>query len=68
MAPSRGLMLNIGLHSEKHEKIFWSESIDNWYVASPSRPLPSCSNNAIGAKNGPAPGGTCFTLAYIVKT
>ena len=26
-----------------------------------------CSNHAPGAKNGPTPGYTCFTLAYIVK-
>ena len=24
-----------------------------------------CSNNSPGAKNGPAPGDTCFTWAYI---
>ena len=59
-------MLYIGLNREKHEKIFLSETI---------RPRAMIFgmyrhhlvDYAPGAKNGPAPGVTSFTLAYIGK-
>ena len=59
-------MFYIGLHvyREVHGKKFLSEAI--WYVASPCGPQ-VCSNYAPGSKNGPAPGVTYFTLAYIGK-
>ena len=46
MAPPQGHMLYTGLYKENHEKIFMSlnhkaYSLDIWYVASPSKPLPS---------------------------
>ena len=65
-------MFYIGLYSEKLEKIFLSAIIRpkvlifgiqhhlvNFYQV--------CLNYAPGTKNGPAPGVSCFTLAYIVK-
>ena len=59
-------MFYIGLYRENVEKIFLSETtrpralifgmyhhlVDLYQV---------CSNNSHGAKNGPAPGVTCFT-------
>ena len=36
-------------------------SIGIWYVASPSVPLPSLFKLSPGAKDGPAPGVTCYT-------
>ena len=63
-------MLYIDLYREKREKIFLSETtrpsalifgmkqhLVNFYQV--------CSNYTSGAKNGPAPGVTCFTKAYI---
>ena len=63
-------MFYIGLYREQHEKIFLSETtrpralifgmkqrlVDFYQV---------CSNYTPGAKNGPAPGVTCFTWASI---
>ena len=40
-------------------------SLDIWYVAWPSRPLPTwqdCSNYALGVKNGLGPGGHMFYI------
>ena len=48
-------MFYIGLYWEQHEKIFLSET---------TRPRALIFDSP-GAKNGPARGVTCFTLAYI---
>ena len=53
-------MFHLGLYREKHEIIFLSEtirySLDIWYVASQSGPLPSLFKLDPGVKNGPGPG------------
>ena len=60
-------MLYIGLNREKHEKIFLSETI--WPRAMIfGMYRHHLVDYAPGAKNGPAPGVTSFTLAYIGRT
>ena len=58
-------MLYIGLNREKHEKIFLSETIR------PRALIFGMKHHIVdyapGAKNGPVPGVTYFTLAYIGK-
>ena len=59
-------MFNIGLYSEKHEKIFLSETIrPRVLIFGISFHLVDlyqvCSEYAPAAKNGPALGVTCFT-------
>ena len=42
-----------------------AQSLDIWYVASSSGPLPSCLYNASCAKNGPAPRSQMFYNGFI---
>ena len=60
-------MVNIGLNREKHEKIFWSETIRprtlkfgmmHYLVVF----YQVCSNYTPGAKNGPTPGGHMLNI------
>ena len=73
MVPPWGHMFYKGLYREKDETIFLSETtmaralifgmkhhLVNLYQV--------CSNYISRAKNGPTPGVTCFTKAYIGKT
>ena len=39
-----------------------------WYLASPSGPLPSCSNYSPEAKNGLAPGRYMFYIEKVKKS
>ena len=73
MAPPRVHRFYIGIYGEKYEKIFLSETkrpralifgmkhhlVDLCQV---------CSSETPGAKNGNAPGITCFTKAYIGRS
>ena len=59
-------MLYIGLNREIYEKIFLSENIKPRAMIFGMKHF--LIDYAPGAKNGPAPGVTYFTLAYIGKT
>ena len=64
--PARGVTSFTKAFIEKTWKslLVWNhkvQSLDIWYVASASGPLPKFLNYAPGAKNGLAPGVTCFT-------
>ena len=74
MAPPRRSHVLHRLIYGKHEKIFLFEainhkslSLDIWYVASPSGPLPSLFKLCPWGQKRPCPGVTCLTLAYIGK-
>ena len=65
-------MFYIGLYREKHRKIFLSKTIgprvlicDMYHHLVDLNQV--CSKYASWAKNGLAPGVTCFTWAYIGK-
>ena len=65
-------MFYIGLYSEKHEKIFKSETIwprvsDIWYVASPGGPLRSVFKLCSWGQKCPTLGTHVLPRIYIVK-
>ena len=72
IAPPLGHMFYIGIYREKHETIFLSEiTMPRALIFGMKHDLVNlyqvCSNYISGAKNGPTPGATCFTLANIGK-
>ena len=73
MAPPQGHMFYIGLYREKDETIFLTEAtMPRALIFGLKHQLVNlyqvCSNYISGAKNGPAPGVTYYTQAYIGKT